>query len=433
MMITKQIFLKSCEVTSATRLILALSFLLITLFALSSVQARDVPLDKIAAVVNNDVVMLSEVLQTARKIKESGNTRLSDSELVKKVLEKLILEKIQVQKAKEIGVKIDNVALNEAMQRIAAQNKLNLEQFRVALKGEGLNYKDFRETIREKLYIDTLKKRQQGRNKKISENEVDSLIQSESLTLSKDVQYHLVDILFPAPNGISVKQFNTRYKQAQNLRKRLLAKSDKLSQAIIAKAGASKKDLGWKSSQSLSPVFLRTLSLMGEGELSNVVRDAVGFHILKLVEQRGGKRKIAQQAQARHILISNDTPNAKLKATQIRNKILAGESFAKLAQLNSADKGSAANGGDLGMADPAGFVPPFANAVRTLPLNTLSQPIKTRFGWHLIEVLERKTTDQTREALKLQAQSLISDKNKSEEYNNWLQGLMDEAFIEYRL
>ena len=433
MMITKQIFLKSCEVTSATRLILTLSFLLITLFALSSVQARDVPLDKIAAVVNNDVVMLSEVLQTARKIKESGSTRLSDSELVKKVLEKLILEKIQVQKAKEIGVKIDNVALNEAMQRIAAQNKLNLEQFRVALKGEGLNYKDFRETIREKLYIDTLKKRQQGRNKRISENEVDSLIQSESLTLNKDVQYHLVDILFPAPNGISVKQFNTRYKQAQNLRKRLLAKSDKLSQAIIAKAGASKKDLGWKSSQSLSPVFLRTLSLMGEGELSNVVRDAVGFHILKLVEQRGGKRKIAQQAQARHILISNDTPNAKLKATQIRNKILAGESFAKLAQLNSADKGSAANGGDLGMADPAGFVPPFANAVRTLPLNTLSQPIKTRFGWHLIEVLERKTTDQTREALKLQAQSLISDKNKSEEYNNWLQGLMDEAFIEYRL
>ena len=432
MMITKQIFLKSCEVTSATRLILTLSFLLITLFALSSVQARDVPLDKIAAVVNNDVVMLSEVLQTARKIKESGNTRLSDSELVKKVLEKLILEKIQVQKAKEIGVKIDNVALNEAMQRIAAQNKLNLEQFRVALKGEGLNYKDFRETIREKLYIDTLKKRQQGRNKKISENEVDSLIQSESLTLNKDVQYHLVDILFPAPNGISVKQFNARYKQAQNLRKRLLAKSDKLSQAIIAKAGASKKDLGWKSSQSLSPVFLRTLSLMGEGELSNVVRDAVGFHILKLVEQRGGKRKIAQQAQARHILISNDTPNAKLKATQIRNKILAGESFAKLAQLNSADKGSAANGGDLGMVDPAGFVPPFANAVRTLPLNTLSQPIKTRFGWHLIEVLERKTTDQTREALKLQAQSLISDKNKSEEYNNWLQGLMDEAFIEYR-
>ena len=172
---------------------------------------------------------------------------------------------------------------------------------------------------------------------------------------------------------------------------------------------------------------------MEEGELSNVIRNAVGFHILKLIEQRGGKRKITQQAQVRHILISNKVANGKLKATQIRNKILAGESFAKLAQANSSDKGSAQIGGDLGMTDPSGFVPPFAKAVRSLPLNSLSHPIKTRFGWHLIEVLERKTTDQTREALKLQAQSLISEKNQSEEYKNWLQGLMDEAFIEYRL
>jgi len=425
MMIIKQVSIKKIGLT--------LSLLLITFLAFSSVQSREIPLDRIAAVVNNDVVMLSDVLQTARKIKEAGATQLSDKKLVKKVLEKIILEKLQIQKAKEIGIRIDNVALNEAMQRIAAQNKLNLQQFRVALKGEGINYKEFRESIREKLYMDSLKKRQQGRNKKISENEIDSLIQSESLTLNKDVQYHIVDILLPAPNGISVKQFNARFKQAQNLRKKLLAKPDQLSQALIVKAGASNKDIGWKSSQSLSPVFLRTLSLMGAGELSDVIRDARGFHILKLVEQRGGKRKIVQQSQVRHILISKDTPNARLKAIQIRNKILAGESFAKMAKANSADKGSAASGGDLGMTDPASFVPPFAKAVRTLPLNTLSQPIKTRFGWHLIEVLERKTTDQTREALKLQAQSLISEKNKSEEYNNWLQGLMDEAYIEYRL
>ena len=425
MMIIKQASIKKMGFT--------LSLLLITFLAFSSVQSREIPLDRIAAVVNNDVVMLSDVLQTARKIKEAGATQLSDKKLVKKVLEKMILEKLQIQKAKEIGIRIDNVALNEAMQRIAAQNKLNLQQFRVALKGEGINYKEFRESIREKLYIDSLKKRQQGRNKKISENEIDSLIQSESLTLNKDVQYHIIDILLPAPNGISVKQFNMRFKQAQNLRKKLLAKPDQLSQALIVKAGASSKDIGWKSSQSLSPVFLRTLSLMGVGELSGVIRDARGFHVLKLVEQRGGKRKIVQQSQVRHILISKDTPNARLKAIQIRNKILAGESFAKMAKAYSADKGSAANGGDLGMTDPADFVPPFAKAVRTLPLNTLSQPVKTRFGWHLIEVLERKTTDQTREALKLQAQSLISEKNKSEEYNNWLQGLMDEAYIEYRL
>lgn len=424
-MTTKQIFIQKSA--------FLLSFLLITVLAFASVQAREIPLDKIAAVVNNDVVMLSEVLHTARQIKEAGQSRLPDKELIKKVLEKLILEKIQVQKAKEIGIKIDNIALNDAMSRIAKQNKLNLEQFIIALKREGINYKDFRSTIREKLYTEALKKRQKGRNKRISENEVDSLIQSESFNLNKDVQYHLVDILLPAPNGINIKQFNLRYRQAQNLRKKLLAKSDKVAQAIMSKAGASNKDLGWRSSQSLSPAYLRTLSLMEEGEFSTIIRDAAGFHILKIIEQRGGKRKITQQAQVRHILIPDNKSNAKLKAIQIRNKILAGGDFSKLAKTNSSDKGSAANGGDLGMTDPSSFVPPFANAVRTLPLNTLSHPIKTRFGWHLIEVLERKTTDKTREALKLQAQSLISEKNQSEEYKNWLQGLMDEAFIEYRL
>ena len=203
--------------TFTTKPISVFSLLLIitTIFVFSSVQSREGPLDRIAAIVNNDVVMLSEVLQTARRVRESGQTKLADKDLIKKILEKKILEKIQIQKAKEIGIKIDNVALNEAMTRIASQNKLNLQQFKVALKGEGLNYKDFRETIREKLYTEALKKRQQGRNKKITENEVDSLIQSESSRLNKDVQYHIIDIHLPAPNGISVKQFNHRKIQMQ--------------------------------------------------------------------------------------------------------------------------------------------------------------------------------------------------------------------------
>jgi len=410
-----------------------LLFLVIISTLLAPAYSKEVPLDKIAAVVNNDVVMLSEVLQNARRVKAAGQTKLTDSKLIKKVLESLVLEKVQLQKAKEIGIRIDNIAVNQAMQRIATQNKLNLEQFRVALKREGINYKSFRESIREKLYIDALKRRQKGRNKKITENEIDNLIQSESLTLNKNIQYHLIDIFLPAPNGISVKQFNLRLKQAQNLRRQLIGKPANVVQSIVKKMGATHKNLGWKSTTSLSPTYVRTLSLMGEGELSSVLRDASGFHILKLLEQQGGKRKITKQARVRHILISSDSTNGRLKATQIRNKILAGESFSKLAKINSADKGSAVNGGNLGMSDPSAFVPAFANSVRTLPLNTLSQPIKTRFGWHLIEVLERKAIDQTREALKLQAQSLLSEKNQSKEYKNWLQGLVDEAFIEYRI
>ena len=348
-------------------------------------------------------------------------------------MESLILQKVQLQRAKEIGIMIDDTAVNRAMLSIAEQNKLNLPQLKVALTKEGINYKGFRNNLRDKLYRDTLKRRHQNSSKAISDSEVDELIQSQSLRLNKDVQYQLIDILVAAPNGTSVQQFNRLLTQTQNLRKQLLVKSSQLSDPIIKKMGGTSTDLGWKSTQSLSPAFVRTLSLLGEGELSNIVRDQRGFHILKLVAQRGGERKLTQQARVRHILIPSTDPQAKLKATVLRNKILAGEDFATLAEKNSADRGSAQDGGNLGMMDPSSFVPPFEKAVRSLPLNSLSQPIQTQFGWHIIEVSERKTSDQTREALKLQAQSLISKDKKKNDYNNWLQGIRDEAFVEYRI
>jgi len=412
------------------------NFLLVGLYLslmTSIAQSQDIDLDRIAAVVNDDVVMLSEVKRAASQAKRSTKGQKSDNALIKDALESLILQKVQLQRAKEIGIIIDDAAVNRAMLSIAEQNKLNLPQFKVALTKEGINYKSFRDNLRNKLYLSTLKKRQQNSNKAISEFEIDELIQSQSLRLNKDVQYQLIDVLVPAPNGTSVHQFNRLLTQAQNLRKQLLSKSSQLSDPIIKKMGAKSTDLGWKSSQSLSPAFVRTLSLMGEGELSNIVRDQRGFHILKLIAQRGGERKLTQQASVRHILIPSTNPQAKLKATVIRNKILAGEDFATLAKKNSADKGSAQDGGNLGMMDPSSFVPPFAKAVRSLPLNSLSQPIQTQFGWHIIEVLDRKTTDQTREALKLQAQSLISKDKKKNDYNNWLQGVRDEAFVEYRI
>ena len=395
-------------------------------------QAEDQPLDSIAAIVNNDIIMVSEVRKAASRVNPSSATPLTQQGLLKKVLEKLILDKIQVQRAIAIGIKIDDAAVDEAMQSIAAQNKLDLQQFRVALINEGLNYKDFRESIRDRLYTETLRKRQQGSNKKITEKEVDDLIQSESFTLSNGIEYHLIDIIIPNSNAQSVKQFNVNLNRAQQIRKQLLGKSD-LSPDAIIKMGATSKDLGWQNSQSLSPVYIRTLSLMEAGELSSIFRDTKGFHILKLVEQRGGNRKQTTQARVRHILIPETDSQAKLKVIQLRNKILAGEDFSKLAKQSSADKGSAEKGGELPLTNPATFVPPFAAAVKTLPLNTLSQPVQTRFGWHLIEVLERRTSDKTREAIKLQAQSLISEKKQTDEFNNWLQGLRDKAFVEYRI
>jgi peptidyl-prolyl cis-trans isomerase SurA len=399
---------------------------------INSASAQNIPLDRIAAVVNSDVVMLSEVQNTARRLKKA-NPNMDNRVLLKEALDQLIMTRLQLQKAKESGIKIDDTIVNEAVQSIAKQNKLNLEQFRVALAKEGMDYKTFRENIREKLSLDALRKRQQGRRDMITEQEVDDLIKSESHTLAKNVQYQLQDILVEAPNGSSVAQFNAAYNKANQLRQKLLSKQQFLASPLLKKYQASGKDLGWQTINTLSPAYVRTLSLMQVGEISPLVRDPKGLHIFKLVDKKGGQRQVTQQVHVRHILIPAEEPNARIKALQIRQQIQAGKNFATLAKQFSSDKGSAAKGGDLGTVRPDVFVPPFANAVRSLPVNTLSQPVKTRFGWHLIQVLERSTSDQTRDALKAQAQALISNQKQSDKYKLWLKGLRDNAFIEYRI
>jgi len=413
-------------------------FILVITFltATNSLLADEMPLDRIVAVVNNDVVMLSEVrsiINSAIKKQSDSAQALNNPKLFKEALDHLILTRLQVQKAKQLGIKIDDTRVDQAMLSIAKQNKLSLEQFRIALIKEGLDYKQFREKIREKIQIDTLKQRQKSRRNTISEAEVDSLIKAESQRLNKDVQYHLQDILISAPNGISVARFNAAHKKANQLRKQLLGKTNFLGSKTLKKYNVSGKDLGWQSSGQLSPAYARALSLMQTGEISPLVRDTKGFHLLKIVEQKGGQRKITQQAHVRHILISADDPQARIKILQLRQKILAGEKFAVLAKKHSADKGSALKGGDLGTVDPNVFVPPFAKAVKTLSIQSLSQPVQSKFGWHLIQVLERTKSDQTRDALKAQAQTLISKKKQSDKYNSWLQGLRDSAFVEYRL
>ncbi len=399
---------------------------------LSKAIAQDIPLDRIAAVVNSDVVMLSEVRSVAARLKKS-NPEMDNRSLIKEALDQLIMIRLQLQKAKQSGIKIDDTIVNEAVQSIAKQNKLNLEQFRVALAKEGIDYKTFRQNIREKLSLDALRKRQQGRRNVITEQEVDDLIKSESYSLNKDVQYQLQDVLVPAPNGISVKQFNAAYNKANKLRQKLLAKQQFLASPMLKKYHASGKDLGWKTINTLSPAYVRTLSLMQVGEISPLVRDPKGLHILKLLDKKGGQRKVTQQVHVRHILIPADDPKGRIKALQIRQQIQAGKNFAEMAKQFSSDKGSAAKGGDLGTVRPDVFVPPFANAVRSLAVNALSQPVKTRFGWHLIQVLERSTSDQTRDALKAQAQALIGNKKQTDQYKLWLKGLRDNAFVEYRL
>lgn len=420
--------LLSLFVQRKIRSLFKLSSLLLGSLLLSSQLsiAAEQPLDRIAAVVNNDIVMLSSVLARAKQLK-TASPSTADKILIAQALEQLVLIKVQTQYGKELGIIVDDVMLNRTIEGIAKQNKLSLSDFRHALQRQGVEYSDFREDIRTRLVINALKQRQSGQRASISEQEVNDLIFSQSSIINQDAQYHLQELFIPAPNGVSLPQFNIARKQAETLRRQLLG------QQAFASNKYATKDLGWKTNKELPSSYSRALSLMGIDEISPVVHDSEGFHILKLVAKRGGSQQLEQQVHARHILIADPSSAGKRKALSIRNKIIKGGDFATLAKTNSADTGSAINGGDLGWSKPEVYVPEFANTVKTVALKAISQPIKTKFGWHIIQVLERKKIDASRASMRASAKSILAKKKNKSGYDTWLQGIRDDAFIEYRL
>jgi peptidyl-prolyl cis-trans isomerase SurA len=395
------------------------------LFSHSSI-AKEQPLDHIAAIVNSDIVMLSSVLQQAKRLKSSV-PEASKNERMKQALEQLILVKVQVQHGKQLGIIVDDVMLNRSIENIARQNKLSLADFKTALERSGFEYGAFREEIRNRLMIDARKQRQSGQRSNISEQEVTDLIFSQATRLNKDARYLLQDILIPAPNGSSLVQFNQARSKALTLRNQLL------KQKIFEAKGFTTTKIIWKGAAELPIAYTRALSLMSINEISPVIHDSNGFHILKLVEKQGGGQNLQLQAHSRHILIGDNSNKGLQKANKLRQQLQAGADFATLAKINSADTSSAINGGDLGWATPTTYVPAFANIVKTSPINTISQPVKTKFGWHIIEVIERKKIDASRKALRASAKSLLSKKKGKNGYKTWLKDIRDDAFVEYRL
>jgi len=389
-------------------------------------SAAEQQLDRIAAVVNNDIVMLSSVLARA-KLMKAASPAAEDKKLVTQALEQLVLLKVQTQYGKELGIIVDDVMLNRTIEGIAKQNKLSLADFRIALQRQGVKYTDFREDIRSRLVIDALKQRQSGQRSNISEQEVSDLIFSQAAIINQGAQYHLQELFIPAANGIPLAQFTAARHKAEKLRKQLLG------QQTFASNGVAGNDLGWKTNQELPASYSRALSIMGVDEISPVVHDSKGFHILKLMAKRGGSQQLEQQAHSRHILIRDTSSQGRQKAIKIRNKLLAGGDFSTLAKTNSADTGSAVNGGDLGWAKPATYVPSFAAIVKNAPLKSISQPVKSKFGWHIIQVLERKSIDANRASTRASAKSILAKKKTKGGYDTWLQGIRDDAFIEYRL
>ncbi|AGA33863.1 Survival protein SurA precursor (Peptidyl-prolyl cis-trans isomerase SurA) [Thioalkalivibrio nitratireducens DSM 14787] len=407
-------------------------------------QERDRFMDRIVAVVGEDVVTQRELVQRLQMAEQQLVQRgvgIPDRDaLVRQVMERMVLERIQLQEAERVGIRIDELALNRTMENIAAENNLTLLQLRNALQAEGVDFNQFREQIRDELTIAQLRRRQVEDRLRVGEQEIDDLIAAESGAIDRDVRYHLAHILVALPQGADSGTIARAREQAGELRDRAVAGEDFAGLAIThsdAPDALEGGDLGWRGAADIPTLFARNVILMRPGEITPVLRSPNGFHIVKLIDREGGASVAVDQARVRHILISPDQIRGDLEAEEqarvLYRRIQDGASFADLARAHSDDPGSAARGGELGWISSGETVPAFEEAVAHLAVGEVSAPVQSPFGWHIIEVLDRRAVDASRELLRARAREILQNRKREEETELWLRRLRDEAFIEYRI
>jgi peptidyl-prolyl cis-trans isomerase SurA len=401
-------------------------------------------LDQIVAVVNDDVILKSELDAAVKEV--SAQLREKDTPLPplpvleKQVLEKLILEHLQLQLAEANGIKIDDITLNSKLQEIARENGVSLTDFRAVLEREGFDYSHFRESIRNQLTIAKLRQQMVGNRITASDQEVDNLLASLEASQMGDTEYHLAHILIATPDAASEEQIQAARQRAEKIVAKLRAGAD-FTQTAIAESDAPTAleggDLGWRSAGQLPSLFVDPVKEMHPGDIHDPIRSPSGFHIIKLVEERGDERHIVNQTHVRHILLKTDAVHTnetvKVRMDQLETRLRNGEDFAMLAKSNSQDTLSAAKGGDLGWVNPGDLVPKFEEVMNNTPQGQISQPFETEFGWHILQVLGRREHDSTEEYKRSKARQLIRKRKGDEELFLWLRRLRDEAYVEYRL
>ncbi|WP_020649499.1 peptidylprolyl isomerase [Solimonas variicoloris] len=425
---------------------LALSFLLalVTTLALApAARAAPQDLDRIIVVVNDGVILQSELDQSmddARlQISKRGLTSPPDAALRAQVLERLILTRVQTQRAAQAGIRIDDRELNEVLTSIAKQNGLSLAAFADVVRSEGLDYLNLREQIRDEVTLQRLRNREVDSRVVVTEQDVDAFLASEGA--NSDKEYRLSHILIAVPDGASQQVRDQARAKIADLLKRIRAGED-FAQLAIANSNGQQAlqggDLDWRKGGDLPSAFASAAGKLKVGETSEVFETGSGYHLIKLADMRGGdERKTVTETHARHILIQTnairDDEQARAQARELYNRLQAGEDFAKLAKEHSDDPGSKNSGGDLGFQPPGVFVPEFQSRLDQLKPNEISPPFRTQFGWHIAQLLERRDRDVTEEQKRARARTAIGTRKAAEEYDIWLRRLRNEAYVEYRV
>lgn len=421
---------------------------LLTLFLLppgsGMAAAETALLDRIVAVVNDDVVLQSELDQEVRSIEQKlaqvGATDMPGDEIRKQALERLILEKLQLAEARKAGVTVNDETLLLAMKNIAKQNGLTLDELATALREQGMSMEKYREELRKEITLQRLRNREVISRIQVTKAEVDNYLAHAGENPGGRNAYHLRHILIATPDGASSEEIAAARQQAEDIIQRLNDGEDFATLATRYSAGQQALeggDLGWLKAGQVPTLFAKDLATMDKGEVRGPYQAASGFHIIKLEDYKGGGKNIIKQTHARHILIRTDEltsdQDAKNRLDQLYQRIKGGEDFAALARAHSDDKGSAIKGGDLGWVNPGDLVPRFEEVMDALPINGLSEPFRTQFGWHIVQVLERRDHDATEEVKRDKAKLALRKRKADEALQLYLRKLRDQAFVEIRL
>jgi peptidyl-prolyl cis-trans isomerase SurA len=405
-------------------------------------QAATEILDQVVAIVDDDVIMASELRERLATVTQNLQARGVESPpedvLVRETLDRLILENIQLQMGNRVGVRISDAQLNAAVQRMAAGNGMTIDQFRAAMEEEGASYADMREEIRREMILQRVQSGNVNQRIQITPQEVDNFLATEEGQKLTQPEFRLMHALLAVDPNASDSEQAAAQAEVDKLLRRIRG-GEAFNQVIGSSTDPyrfSGGDLGWRSQEDLPSLFAEAAPTLAQGETSDPIRSASGIHLIFMAAKRGAESQIVAQTQVRHILVKQSEimtdDEARELVQELKQRVEAGEDFAELAKEYSEDIGSAQEGGDLGWTSPGQMVPEFEQRMAETATGEISDPVRSQFGWHIIDVQDRRDQDMTEEAIRGKAMDYLHQRKYQEELDAWLRRIRDEAFVDIK-
>nr|WP_167359749.1 peptidylprolyl isomerase [Pseudomonas flavescens] len=415
------------------------------LFLGTAAHADVQPLNRVVAIVDNDVIMQTQLDARVREVQQTIAKRGAEvppaDVLTQQVLDRLIIENIQLQMGERSGIRISDEELNQAITTIAQRNGMSIEQFRAALAQDGLSFNEARDQVSREMVISRVRQRRVAERIQVTEQEVKNFLASDLGKMQLSEEFHLANIVVPVQENASSKALQTAERRAQDIYQQARQGAD-FGQLAIANSASETAldggDMGWRKAAQLPPPFDSMLGAMSVGDVTEPVRTPGGFILLKVLEKRGGEAAaVRDEVNVRHILIKpseiRSEAEAQVLAERLYQRIQSGEDFAELAKSFSEDPGSALNGGSLNWIDPNALVPEFREVMNNTASGEVSKPFKSQFGWHVLQVMGRRATDSSEQVREQQALNLLRNRKYEEELQTWLRQIRDEAYVEIKL